>query len=116
MQRHLGQASITLAAGALLLGVLLALVDLFALDVFAVMFVPFVVLAVVRMRPLLHWVVFAGSVAASAFTLIGIERSDSSTAGLGVIFVLLLLVASIVLVALIERVATSRARPRERQT
>jgi hypothetical protein len=113
VRSHLSQALMSLIAAALLLAIMLALVDLLAADVFAVMFVPFLVLAVVHMRPLLHWIVFVGSIGATALTLIRIEQSDSSTAGFGVIVVPLLLVTAIVFLALIERVAAGHAQHTE---
>jgi hypothetical protein len=58
----------------------------------------------------LHWGVFIGSIGVTVWTLIRIERSESSTAGFGLIVVPLLLVTAIVLLALIERVAAGRPR------
>jgi hypothetical protein len=55
------------------------------------MLVPFLALALVRLRPAVNWTLFALIAAATILTLARIERSESSTAEFGVIVVPLLL-------------------------
>jgi hypothetical protein len=97
------QIAVTLAVGGVLLALALALVDLLAVDVFLVVFAPIVVLALVRVRPALHWGLLAVILAATAIVLVQTDRSDSSTAGFGVIVVPLLLVAGVLLTAVVDR-------------
>jgi hypothetical protein len=65
--------------------------------VFLVLFVPFVALVLSRVRPALHWTLFAGIVAATVITVVRIEEGESSTAGFRVIVVPLLLTVGVVL-------------------
>ena len=87
----------------MLLGAALLLVDLLAVDVFLVLFLPFVVLVLCRVRPVLHWTLFAVIAATRTITLIRIEESESSTAGFGVIVVSLLLSVGIPVAAVVDR-------------
>ena len=57
----------------------------------------------VRVRPTLHWVLFAVIVAPSVVTLYRIEGSESSTAGFGLVVVPLLLTLAVLLAAVIHR-------------
>jgi hypothetical protein len=67
------------------------------------LFVPFVVLVLARVRPLLHWMSFAVIAVSSAIALVRIAESESSTAGFGVIVVPLLLTVGVLLVAFFDR-------------
>ena len=86
-----------------LLAVALPLTDQFAWDVLLVMLVPFLALALARLRPAVNWTLFALIAVASILTLGRIERSESSTAGFGVIVVPLLLTLGVLLAAVIDR-------------
>jgi hypothetical protein len=97
------QMALTLLAGAVLLGTILLLVDLLAADVFLALFMPFVVLGLSRLRPIVHWTLFAVIAAATVMTLLRIEASESSTAGFGVVLVPLLLSVGVVLAAVLDR-------------
>jgi hypothetical protein len=103
MRWHSRDVVLTLAGGAVLLGASLLLVDLLTIDVFLVLFVPFVVLVLARVRPVLHWMSFAVIAVSSVITLVRIEESESSTAGFGVIVVPLLLTVGVLLVAVFDR-------------
>jgi hypothetical protein len=95
-----------------LLGAVLLLVDLLALDVFLVLFVPFVVLVLARVRSVVHWTLFAVIAAATVLTLVQIEESESSTAGFGVIVVPFLLSVAVLLAAVVDRfLAAARTPP-----
>lgn len=72
-------------------------------DIFLVLLVPFLILGLVRVRPTLHWLLFAVIVAASVVTLYRIEESESSTAGFGLVVVPLLLTVAVLLAAVIDR-------------
>ena len=109
MPWHWRQIGLTLVGGAVLLGAALFLADLLAVDVFLVLFLPFVVLALSRVRPVLHWTLFAVIAATTAITLIRIEESESSTAGFGVIVVPFLLSVAILLAAVFDRVVAARS-------
>ena len=50
---------LTFVGGAVLLGATLLVVNLLTPDVFLVLFVPFVALVLPRVRPALHWTLFA---------------------------------------------------------
>ena len=78
---------LTFVGGAVLLGATLLLVNLLTPDVVFVLFVPFVVLVLSRVRPALHWTLFAVIAGATVIKLVEIEESESSTAGFGVIVV-----------------------------
>jgi hypothetical protein len=106
------QIVLAFVGSVVLLGITLALVDLLALDVFLVLFVPFVVLMLARTRPVLHWTLFTVIAAATVITLVRIEESESSTAGFGVIVVPLLLSVAVLLAALVDRfLAAARTPP-----
>jgi peptidoglycan/LPS O-acetylase OafA/YrhL len=113
------QAIATLVVGAGLLGIVLLLAELLgdddwlALDVFFVLFVPFVVLVLARVRPAQHWTLFAVIVAATVMTLIRIEKSETSTAGFGLIVVSFLLVVAVLIAAVADRLTEARTRSRE---
>ena len=92
-----------------MLGAALFLVDLLAVDVLIVLFQPFVVLALSRVRPVLHWTLFVVIAAATVITLIRIEESESSTAGFGVIVVPFLLSVAILLAAVFDRLVAARS-------
>jgi hypothetical protein len=77
------QIVLTFVGGAVLLGATLLLVNLLTRGVFLVLFVPFVVLVLSRVRPALHWTLFAVIAVATAITLFWIEESESSSAGFG---------------------------------
>ena len=62
-------------------------------------------------RDALNWTVFAVIAVASIFTLVRIERSESSTAGFGVIVVPLLLTVGVLLAAVIDG-SSRRRQPR----
>jgi hypothetical protein len=95
---------LTLVGGAVLLGATLLLADLFALDVLLVLFVPFVALVLAQVRPVLHWTSVAVIAASTVTTLVRVDASGSSTAGLGVVVVPLLLTVGVLLVAVFDRV------------
>ena len=103
------QTAVTLVGGAVLLGIELLLVqrfgddDLLALDVFLVLFVPVVVLVLVRVRPVLHWLLFAVIVAATGIVVVTIERNESSTAGFGLVVVPFLLSVAVLFAAAFDR-------------
>lgn len=97
------QIVLTLVGGAVLLGATLLLVNLLTPDVFLVLFVPFVVLVLSRVRPALHWTLFAVIAVAIVITLFRIEESESSTAGFGVIVVPFLLTVGVLLAAGADR-------------
>jgi hypothetical protein len=94
---------LTFVGGAVLLGAALLLVDLLAVEVFLVLFVPFVVLVLCRVPPMLHWMLFAVIAGATVITLVRIEESESSTAGFGVIVVPFLLTVAVLLAAVFDR-------------
>lgn len=100
----------TFVGGALVLGVTLFLVDLLAVDVFLVLFIPFVVLVLAHLRRVLHWTAFSLIAAATGITLLRIHESESSTAGFGVIVVPLLLTTALLLAALVDRLVAARSR------
>ena len=104
---------ITLLAGAALLYAEVVLLDPLAFDVFLVLLVPVVALVLARVRPALHWTLFAAIIAASGFMIIRTEQSDSSTAGFGVIVVPLLLTLAVLLAAVVDRLAGQPASSRE---
>ena len=60
-----------------------------------------------RVRPLLHWMLFAAIAAATIITLVQIEDSESSTAGFGVIVVPLLLSVGVLTAAVFDRLTTA---------
>jgi len=101
------QIVLTFVGRAVLLGATLLLVNLLTPGVFLVLFVPFVVLVLSRVRPVLHWTLFAVIAAATVITLVRIEESESSTAGFGVIVVPLLLTVGVLLAAGVERFAAT---------
>jgi hypothetical protein len=103
------QVVLTFVGGAVLLGATLLLVDLLTPDVFLVLFLPFVVLVLSRVRPVLHWTLFAVIAAATVTTLVRIEETESSTAGFGLIVVPLLLAVGVLLAAGVERFVASSA-------
>ena len=105
--------AVTLVVGGALIAIMLALVDLLTVDVFLVVFAPIVILALVRVRPVLHWALLAAMVAATAIVLVQIDQSDSSTAGFGIIVVPLLLVAAVLLATVVDRFVGHPGRPRE---
>jgi hypothetical protein len=105
------QIVLTFVGSVVLLGIALPLVDLLALDVFLVLFVPFVVLMLARARPVLHWTLFAVIAAATVITLVQIEESESSTAGFGVIVVPLLLSVAVLLAAAVDRFLAAARTP-----
>jgi hypothetical protein len=72
MRWRLRQIVLTLVGGAVLLSATLLLVNLLTPDVFLVLFVPFVVLVLSRVRPALHWTLFAVIAAATVITLVRI--------------------------------------------
>lgn len=109
MLRHSRQIVVTFIGGAVLLGATLLLVDLLAVDVFFLLFVPFVVLVLLRVRPALHWTLFAVIGVATVITLVQIEESESSTAGFGVIVVPFLLTVGVLLAAGVERLVAAAA-------
>jgi hypothetical protein len=109
MRWHSRQIVLTLVGGALLLGATLPLVDLLAPDVFLVLFVPFAVLVLSRVRPALHWTLFAVIAVATVITLVRIEESESSTAGFGVIVVPFVLTVGVLLAAGVERLVAATA-------
>ena len=100
----------TIGAALALLGVLLAVVGLLAVDVLAVLILPFVALTFVRLAQVLHWTLFAACMLTTAAMLIRVEASDSSTAGFGLVVVPLLLTTGIVVVALVDRMVRSPTR------
>jgi hypothetical protein len=104
---------VTLVAGAALLYAEVLLLDPLAIDVLLVLLVPVVALILVRVRPVLHWILFAAIVAASGFMIVRTEQSDSSTAGFGVLVVPLLLTVAVLLAAVVDRLASQPARSRE---
>jgi len=73
-------------------------------------FVPFLVLALARLRRVVHWTLFALLAAATATTLVRIDQSESSTAGFGLIVVPLLLIVAVLLAAVIDRVLKTWSR------
>jgi hypothetical protein len=103
------QIVLTFVGGAVLLGATLLLVNLLTPDVFLVLFVPFVVLVLSRVRPALHWTLFAVIAVAIVITLFRIEESESSTAGFGVIVVPFLLTVGVLLAAGVERFVAATA-------
>lgn len=97
------QIVLTLVGGAVSIGAVLLVVGPLAVDVFLVLSVPFVVLAICPVRPVLHWTLFAVIAVATLITLVRIEGSESSTAGFGVIVVPLLLTIGVLLAAVFDR-------------
>lgn len=70
MARRRKQILLTLVGGAVLLAATLTLTDQFAWDIFVVMLVPFVALALVRLRPALNWTLFVLIAVATILTLV----------------------------------------------
>jgi hypothetical protein len=103
------QIVLTFVGGAFLLGATLVLVNLLTPDVFLVLFIPFVVLVLSRVRPALHWTLFAVIAAATVITLVQVEESESSTSGFGVIVVPFLLTIGVLLAAGVERFVAATA-------
>jgi peptidoglycan/LPS O-acetylase OafA/YrhL len=108
MARPSRQIVLTLVGGAVLLLAMLPQWDQLTWDIFLVLLVPFLILGLVRVRPTLHWLLFAVIVAASVVTLNRIEESESSTAGFGLVVVPLLLTVAVLLAAVIDRSSKRR--------
>lgn len=94
----------------MLLAATLSLTDQLVWDVFLVLLVPFVVLGLARVRPVLHWALSVVMAAATVITLVRIEESESSTAGFGVIVVPLLLTVAVLLTVVIDRAFEASSR------
>jgi hypothetical protein len=103
MARPSRQIVVTFVGGAVLLVAVLSQWDQLTWDIFLVQLMPFLVLGLVRVRPTLHWLLFAVIVAASVVTLYRIEESESSTAGFGLVVVPPLLTVAVLLAAVIDR-------------
>lgn len=99
--------ALTLVGAAVLLALILSLVDLLVWDVFIVLLVPFLALGAARVRPMVHWTLFAVLATATVLTIVRIEQSDSSTAGFGVIVVPLLLTVTVLVAAVVDRLLTA---------
>jgi hypothetical protein len=95
--------ALTLVGAAALLALMLSLVDLLAWDVFIVLLVPFLALGAARVRPMVHWTLFAVLATTTVLTIVRIEQTDSSTAGFGVIVVPLLLTVTVFVAAVVDR-------------
>jgi hypothetical protein len=109
MRWRLRRIVLTLVGGAVLLSAALLLVNLLTPDVFLVLFVPFVVLVLSRVRPAVHWTLFAVIAAATVITLVRSEESESSTAGFGVIVLPFVLTVGVLLAAGLERLVAAIA-------
>jgi hypothetical protein len=109
MRQRSRQIVLTLVGGALLVGAELLLTDLLAVDLFLVLFVPYLVLLLARLRPVLHWALFGVIAAATVITLVRIEESESSTAGFGVVVVPMMLTIGVLIAALLDRVIAAHS-------
>ncbi|MEJ7791973.1 MAG: hypothetical protein WKF65_08390 [Gaiellaceae bacterium] len=105
---------LTLVAGAIALSLATAFVGDFALAVFAALYVPVLVLALIQARPVLHWLLFAVIIASSVAMLLMIERNDSSSAGFGLIPLFFGLIAGTVVVATIDSFLRERRSRNQR--
>src|SRR5687768_7447929 len=94
---------VTLFVGAVVIAGLLRFVDLFAVDAFATLYLPVVVLGILRVRPALHWILLFGTLVSIGVALIAVNKSDSSTAGLGLMFLLFLVIIGLVAAAGVDR-------------
>jgi hypothetical protein len=68
-----------------------------------VLLVPFLALGATRVRPMVHWTLFAVLATTTVLTIVRIEQTDSSTAGFGVIVVPLLLTVTVLVAAVVDR-------------
>lgn len=103
---------VTLLVGALVVAGLLRAVDLFAVDTFATLYLPVILLAILRVRPVLHWILLVGTLVFMGVALIAALESDSSTAGLGLMFLFFLLIVGLVVAANVDHFLSERRERR----
>jgi hypothetical protein len=125
MRRLRSRAIVTLALGAVVLYAILAVAELFrdaethtdsyllAVDLLLLLWVPFVVLALARLRPVLHWISFGAIAIVTGVSFAVLTASESSTAGFGLLFVESLLIAGVLVAAACDRLIASPRRSRE---